>query len=138
MVGSAIIVYPVLFIKDGMISSVLVMLVIGVVNFFTCRLLVVHNRKDEESFNESIKRIGGIKLDKLNSTVNMLLLFFVCFVYFLLVVQNFFQVTVSIIQSFKNFTPPKTTTITFEEYSFQWASIICLAFSTPLFFKKDI
>lgn len=47
MIGSSIIVYPVIFIKDGMIGSLLVLLAIGAALFSTCRLLVIHNRADE-------------------------------------------------------------------------------------------
>ena len=113
MTGSAIIVYPILFIKDGMISSVIVMIIVGIVNYLTCRLLVVHNRTDEAGFNDSIMRIGGRSIAKFNNAVNVCLLFFVCIAYFLLVASNFFQVTVAIIKSFKDFDPPKPSLINF-------------------------
>lgn len=96
-----------------MIGSMITVLIIGIVQFLTCRLLVIHNRTDEASFNDSIKRIGGVRLWRINMAVNVTLLFFVCIAYFILVVSNFFQVTVSIIQSYKDFTPPSPTTIDF-------------------------
>jgi sodium-coupled neutral amino acid transporter 9 len=46
MIGSAVIVYPVLFIQDGIIGSTIIMLVVGCIQFITCRLLVIHNRTD--------------------------------------------------------------------------------------------
>lgn len=114
MVGSAIIVYPILFVKDGMISSAIVLFTVGFVNYLTCRLLVVHNRNDEPGFNDSIMRIGGISLSRINNAANVCLFFFVCIAYFLLIASNFFQITVAIIKTFKNFDPPKTTVITFD------------------------
>lgn len=47
MIGSSIIVYPIMFIKDGMIGSLIVLLSIGAALFATCRLLLLHNRPDE-------------------------------------------------------------------------------------------
>jgi solute carrier family 38 (sodium-coupled neutral amino acid transporter), member 9 len=46
MIGSSIIVYPIIFIKEGMLGSLIFLLVIGAALFFTCRLLVLHNRQD--------------------------------------------------------------------------------------------
>lgn len=47
MIGSSIIVYPIMFIKDGIVGALLVLLAIGAALFFTCRLLLIHNREDE-------------------------------------------------------------------------------------------
>lgn len=113
MIGSAIIVYPILFIKDGLFGSLIIMLMVGIVQYFTCRLLVIHNRKDESTFSQSVKRIGGKKMYTVNALTNILILFFVCIAYFLLIVENFFQVSVSIINIAKHYDPPKTNTINF-------------------------
>lgn len=98
MIGSAVVVYPVLFLKDGVVGSSLIMLAVGCIQYITCRLLVIHNRPDEASFNESILRIGGVKANTLNSLINMLLLFFVCIAYYLLIASNFYQITSAIFQ----------------------------------------
>ena len=50
MIGSSIIVYPIMFIKDGIIGSLLVLLTIGAFLYLTCRLLLLHNRHDEMEF----------------------------------------------------------------------------------------
>jgi sodium-coupled neutral amino acid transporter 9 len=138
MIGSAVIIYPVLFIKDGMIGSSIIMLVVGCIQFITCRLLVIHNRPDEIDFNVSILRIGGVKLSKINSFVNMFLLFFVCIAYYLLISTNFFQISVALIKSFKDFTPPDSNTINFNEYSMQWSCIICSVVCISTLFKTDV
>jgi amino acid permease len=59
MIGSSIIVYPIMFVKDGIVGALLVLLGIGAALFATCRLLLIHNRRDEEDFGVSIKRILG-------------------------------------------------------------------------------
>ena len=106
MIGSAVIIYPVLFLKDGIVGSSIIMLAVGCIQFLTCRLLVLHNRTDEPSFNESIMRIGGVKVSTLNSLVNMLLLFFVCIAYYLLIATNFYQISSAIIKLIKDFQTP--------------------------------
>ena len=137
MIGSAIIIFPVLFVKDGIFGSTLIMLIVGCVQYLTCRLLVVHNRTDEASFNDSILRIGGVSLGKFNSFVNMGMLFFACIAYFLLVATNFYQVSASIIQIVKpSYHPPKTSQIEFEEYSMQWACIISALICSPNLFRR--
>jgi len=85
MIGSSIIVYPIMFIKDGIIGSLLVLLAIGAALFFTCRLLLIHNRPDEQDFGIQIKRILGARWAKLNSIVNIVLLFVVSIAYFMLI-----------------------------------------------------
>ena len=113
MIGSAIIVYPILFVKDGLIGSCIIMLAIGGLQYLTCRILVIHNRKSESDFGMSIRRICGPTVQKMNSLVNALLLFFVCVAYFLLVVGNFFQVSAAIVSIINDWEPPKTNTINF-------------------------
>ena len=137
MIGSAIIIYPILFVKDGMIGSTLIMVVVGVIQYITCRLLVLHSRPDEPSFNEGILRIGGMSLAKFNSLVNMLLLFFVCIAYFLLVATNFYQTSAAIIKLVKpSYIPRKTSEISFDTYSMQWACILTAMLCIPTLFRK--
>jgi amino acid permease len=97
MIGSSIIIYPVLFVKDGIIGSMLIMSVIGIALYLTCRLLLIHNRPDEADFNQQIKRILGLKWARFNNYVNFILLYFVCIAYFMLITQNFFAITSTII-----------------------------------------
>jgi len=97
MIGSSIIVYPIIFIKDGIVGALLVLLAIGAALFFTCRLLLIHNRPDETDFSKQIKRILGPNWAKLNSTVNIVLIYIVCIAYFMLITGNFFDITSAII-----------------------------------------
>jgi amino acid permease len=46
MIGSAMIIYPILFAKSGLIISTLVMVIVATIQYLTCRLLVIHNRPD--------------------------------------------------------------------------------------------
>lgn len=138
MIGSAMIIYPVLFVKSGIIISPLVMVIVASIQYLTCRLLVIHNRPDEATYNESILRIGGLKADKINSVVNMLLFFFVCVAYFILITHNFYEVSSAILKGIFPYNPPGSHEIIFSKYSLQWAAIITLFVLKQVLFRKEI
>lgn len=139
MIGSSIIVFPIIFIQDGMLGSLIVLLVIGAALFFTCRLLVLHNRQDEMDFSTSIKRILGDKWARCNSAVNVILLFVVSSAYFMLICGNFFDISSAIFtEAIDGYTPPSGKGINLSKYSPQYACIICMLFTAPLICKRDI
>lgn len=139
MIGSSIIVYPIVFIKDGMLGSLLVLLTIGAALYFTCRLLVLHNRHDEVGFGQSIRRILGPKWARLNSIVNITLIYVVSIAYFMLICGNFFDITAAIFTEIVDgYVPPQGTGIVLSKYSPQYASLICILFTGPLICKRDI
>ena len=52
--------------------------------------------------------------------------------------NNFFDISVALIRIYKDWEPPKSNVVDFEQYSIQWASIVCAVASTPLLFLKSI
>lgn len=54
------------------------MLVVGLVQYWTCRILCMHNKPDELDVNDTIRRILGVRWYKLNLITNVLLLYIVC------------------------------------------------------------
>jgi amino acid permease len=107
MIGSSIIVYPIMFIKDGIVGALLVLLAIGAALFFTCRLLLIHNRPDENDFGQQIKRILGNRWAKLNSAVNIILIYIVSIAYFMLICGNFYDITSAVIKEIaEGYEPP--------------------------------
>lgn len=97
MIGSSMIVFPILFIKDGLFSSLLALMIVCVIQYLTCRLLVIHNKPNEPNFNKQILRILGYKWYVFNSVVNVTLLFFVCIGYYLLIVDNLYMVVKAVL-----------------------------------------
>lgn len=138
MVGSGIIVFPILFIKNGMLGSLIVLLVIGATLYFTCRVLVIHNRDDEADFSHSIRRILGNKWARFNSIVNITLLFLVSLAFFMLICDNFFDITSAIFtEAINGYTTPSGKGIHLSQYSPQYACIVCMLFTAPLICKRD-
>ena len=107
MVGSSIIVYPIIFVKDGILGSLIILLIIGSALYATCRLLLIHNRSDEMEFGDQIKRIMGKKWALFNSIVNITLIFMVSIAYFMLICSNFYDISSAIISEISDdYTPP--------------------------------
>ena len=139
MVGSSIIVYPIIFVKDGIFGSLIILLIIGAALYATCRLLLVHNRPDEMEFRDQIKRILGKKWATFNSLVNITLIFMVSVAYFMLICSNFFDIVSAIITEISDeYTPPPSGEITLKTFSPQYASILSLVFISPFIWRKDI
>lgn len=137
MIGSAMIVYPVLFVKSGIVLSSIIMLIVACTQYVTCRLLVVHNRPDEDTYNESILRIGGMKINKINSVVNMLLFFFSCVAYFVLVTHNFYEVSSVLLSSvLGSYIPPPSQDFVIGKYSTQWSAVIAFFAIKSIVFKR--
>lgn len=124
MIGSSMIVFPVLFIRDGIFSSLIALCIVCIIQYSTCRLLVIHNRPDEPNFNKQILRILGYKWYVFNSIVNVSLLFFVCIGYYLLIVNNLYMVSKTLLQ--------------FDGYNQQWAAVIATLICLPMIFMKEI
>jgi solute carrier family 38 (sodium-coupled neutral amino acid transporter), member 9 len=139
MIGSSVVVYPIMFIKDGIVGALLVLLAIGAALYATCRLLLIHNRPDEPEFGDSIKRILGKKWALLNSAVNFTLIFMVSIAYFMLICSNFFDISSAILHEInEDYIPPSSGEITLKTYSTQYASLLSLLFVGPFLWKKDI
>ena len=138
MIGSSILVYPTLVIQDGLLSSLFLMLVVGIVQYWTCRILCLHNKPDEPDVNDTILRILGVRWYKANLITNVLLLYIVCIVYFLLVGQNFYSITSEIASLISStYVPPPASQLVFNTYSSQWAGLIIMVVcGGSLFIKK--
>lgn len=54
------------------------MLVVGLVQYWTCSILCLHNKPEEMDVNDTILRILGPKWYKANLITNVLLLYIVC------------------------------------------------------------
>ena len=114
------------------------MLVVGVVQYWTCRILCLHNKPEELDVNDTILRILGPKWYKASLTTNVLLLYIVCIVYFLLIGQNFYELTSAFLEAVSDYVAPAASTITFSTYSSQWAGVIIMVACGGSLFLKNI
>ena len=67
----------------------------------------------------------------------MLLFFFVCIAYFILITRNFYEVSSAILEGILPYNAPGSHHIVFSKYSLQWAAIITLFVLKQFLFKKE-
>ena len=61
MIGGTMLTMPILFLKSGIVTGILVLLVSGFVSYKTCRIYVTHLAKGDNDVEDSIKRILSSK-----------------------------------------------------------------------------
>ena len=61
MVGSSIVVFPLIFSTSGVVTSLLVLIFMGVITCKTCLLEIVHFKVQELDFPDVVQRIMGRK-----------------------------------------------------------------------------
>ncbi|KAM3140772.1 hypothetical protein pb186bvf_007177 [Paramecium bursaria] len=138
MVGSVILVVPVSFKNNGILSCTLVMILLGFIQYKTCSLLLVHQKTNEQSTEKIIKRLLGRRWATAFSFASGTLLFIVGIIYYQLI-----NITLYLIVSFvmlkcdyENF--DKTNFMTYDKYSKQWQAIILFLPLSLLLLFKDI
>jgi sodium-coupled neutral amino acid transporter 9 len=68
----------------------------------------------------------------------MLLFFFVCIAYFILITRNFYEVSSAILEGIFPYNAPGSSQIVFSKYSLQWAAIIAFLVLKQFLFRKEL
>lgn len=137
MVGSSIVVLPNLFQSSGVITSLIVLIVIGLISCKTCILEISHFKIDEVDLTDAILRILGKKWFYFFNFVSILLLFVSGIIYFLLIAKmgysflSYFFITFNVDYASQD-------VMDFTKFSYQYFGIICIFISFMLFSLKDL
>lgn len=84
MIGSSIMVLPVIFYLVGIMTTILVIFLQAVINYLTACILVSHGKSKDDDLSDMIKRLLGRNYFIFYCLISMLLLIFVSVAYFLL------------------------------------------------------
>jgi len=87
IIGSTVMILPLVFGKCGIFTSLIVMIIIGAINFITCNLYVIHLKRNESDIPQIIERILGIKW-KVIYVVTAILMEFLGGIVFLILMNN--------------------------------------------------
>jgi len=82
-IGSNIILLPLSIASSGILTSLIVAVIIGLVSYRTCQLTHLHAKAEEVDYINTIHRIMGKAWKYLYSANSIIILFFVCIIYFL-------------------------------------------------------
>ncbi len=137
MVGSSIVVFPNLFQKTGVITSLIVMFVIGSISCKTCLLEYTHFKLIELDFSDAILRILGKKWFYFYNIISILLLFVSGIIYFLLIAKMGYSFLTYIFLK-NDIAHALQSDINFNEFSYQYFGIIAISLSLMLFSLKDL
>jgi len=91
MLGGALLSFPILFRDAGLISSTIITVVSCVISYFTCRIYVMHNKKDEKTVEQSIRRILGRKGEKAFRFITGSYIVFLNIIYLELIVDQLYS-----------------------------------------------
>lgn len=137
MVGSAIVVFPLIFSTSGLLTSLIVLLFVGAISCKTCLLEIVHFKMSEMDFPDAIKRILGRKWFLAYSLCSVLLLFITGIIYFILICNMLYPFLKYILDSAGASIAPMDS-IEFGRFSFQYTGIIMIVVCFFLFSLKDL
>ena len=84
MVGSGLLVFPILFEQFGIVTSILMIIVISYISYTTSSLMLLHTRIDDIDFTEVIQRTVGNLFYQMYVLFSGTTLFMVGVIYYLL------------------------------------------------------
>lgn len=137
MVGSSIVVFPLIFSSSGLVTSLIVLAFVGVITCKTCLLEAVHFKVLEMDFPDVITRILGKKWAFSYCFCSALLLFITGVIYFMLICNMFYMV-MSYIFTHSNIEIASKDEFEFGKFSYQYVGIIMICFCFILFNLKDL
>lgn len=137
MVGSAIVVFPLIFSTSGLMTSLIVLAFVGVVSCKTCSLEIIHFKMSELDFPDAINRILGRKWFIAYTLCSVLLLFLCGVIYFILICNMLYPFMKYVLESNGVEVAP-IDTISFSQFSFQYTGIIMITVCFILFCLKDL
>ena len=137
MVGSGIVVFPLIFFSSGLLTSLIVLCFVGALSCKTCLLEIVHFKMSEMDFPDAIKRILGKKWFLAYSLSSVLLLYVAGMIYFTLTCNMLYPFLSYILDSV-GVTVAPVSSIEFGRFSFQYTGIIMIAVCFGLFCLKDL
>ena len=137
MVGSSIVIFPNLFQKAGVITSLIVLIVIGCISCKTCLLEITHFKLNELDFTDAILRILGKKWFYFYNFVSILLLFVSGIIYFLLIAKMGYSFLTYIFLNY-DIAHSLQSDVNFNEFSYQYFGIITISLSLLLFSLKNL
>lgn len=138
MIGSTVLILPLVFLKCGILTSFLVFLLIGIVNFMTCKLCLIHLKDNEEDLPEIIERIIGYQW-KLFFVVCSVATQSLTGVVFFIIMNNMMYPSIVFILDGYGFTGYATKSeFRFDVYSLQINALILLIPSFASCFLTDL
>ena len=137
MVGSSVVVFPIVFNSSGLLTSIIILFFVGAISCKTCLLEIIHFKMSEMDFPDAIKRILGRKWFLAYSLCSVLLLYVTGVIYFILICNMLYPFLKYVLDAGGIQIAPMDS-IEFGRFSFQYTGIIMIFICFFLFCLKDL
>lgn len=138
MVGSSVLVVPLMFVKTGVILSTLICLLVGLLSQKTASLVLKHFKADEMDLSDAVLRVLGRPYHLSFVISSILLLYLAALVYFLLTANLCYDlISLFLFKAFDHTLPPKNN-IVYSTFSFQYTGMILTVVFSLIFMLKDL
>jgi amino acid permease len=118
MIGTGILVYPLLYKNNGMIMSQIIVTLIGLISYKTAELCIIHTKSDEDDLTKVVKRQLGNTWHKVYCITGGMYLALTGGVYYLLILNTLYsQINFLYTRTTGNHLISKDI-LTFKEFSF--------------------
>ena len=137
MMGSALVVFPLIFSTSGLVTSLIVLCFVGAISCKTCLLEIIHFKMSELDFPDAIQRILGRKWYLAYSWCSVLLLYVTGMVYFTLICSMIYPFLKYILDS-AGVSIAQMDVLEFGKFSYQYTGMIMIVVCFFFFSLKDL
>jgi amino acid permease len=92
MIGGAMLTFPVLFQKAGILTGIIVLLVSCMISYKTCRIYVMHLAPNDRDVEDTIRRIMGVKWEKFFRLITGFYLILLNIIYLILIIDQVYNI----------------------------------------------
>lgn len=134
MAGPNVLLLPLKFYSTGVISSILSAIILGFITYKTCKLTYITSYLHEIEYITTVKRVLGTKWMTFYFFTSIFMVWLAAIIFFLTLSDAIY----SGICFASGFNCPEKSTITFNEFSYQYTGIILLVLLCWTFFVERL
>lgn len=133
--------FPVLFKKAGIITGIIVLIISSTISYITCRIYIMHLSANDKDVEDTIKRIMGIKWQRLFRLITGFYLVLLNIIYLILIVDQIYNITYFVMSNSgaeEYIANKEVDHLVFDKFSKQYLAIIMFAPLLGLTFIKNL
>ena len=138
MMEGGMLTFPILFRATGIISSTIVLMISGLISYMSCRVYVVNVREEENSIEEMLIRVLGLRWERIWRVTTSCYLLIQCIIYIDLIIDQFYGIFIYIFDQNGHIDAiGRKDEVVFNKFSLQWLTIaLFLPLLSMLFIKN--
>lgn len=141
MIGGAMLTFPVLFQKAGIVTGIIVLVVSCLISYTTCRIYVMHLSPKDTDVEDTIKRILGLKWERFFRLITGFYLVLLNIIYLILIVDQIYNIIFFIMSKAgaeNSIADKEVDHLVFDKFSKQYLAMIMFLPLLALTFVKNL